>query len=131
MKLTGECGRPPVAIAPDGHMSEKHRGGKTPTSPSGMAAIPEHGGEPISHFDAPAGMFRLSWSPTGKAFQYILTRQGVGNLWEQPVSGGPPRQLTHFKSDQIADFAWSGDGKQVVFARGQRNSNVVLLSNFY
>jgi Tol biopolymer transport system component len=63
--------------------------------------------------------------------QYILTREGVGNLWEQPLAGGPPRQLTHFKTDQIIDFAWSRDGTQVVFARGNQNSNVVLISNFY
>jgi Tol biopolymer transport system component len=75
-------------------------------------------------------MFGLAWSPDGKSFQYVLTRGGVSNLWDQPLSGGPARQLTHFKAATILDFAWSHDGKQLVLARGNRNSNVVLISNF-
>ena len=44
-----------------------------------LAAIPAQGGDPVYHFDAPAGMFGLAWSPDSKAFQYVLTRDGVGN----------------------------------------------------
>jgi len=123
--------RPRVAISPDGQMVAVHLWGKTATSPSVLAAIPAQGGQPVYHFDAPPGMFDLAWSPDGKSFQYVLTREGVGNLWEQPLAGGPPRQLTHFQSDQIVDFAWSLDGARVAFARGNQSSNVVLISNFY
>jgi len=107
-----------------------HLWGKTGTSPSVLAAIPAQGGEPLYHFDAPPGMFGLTWSPDSKAFHYVLTREGISNLWEQPLSGGPPKQLTHFKTEQILDFAWSSDGKELVLARGNPNSNVVLISNF-
>jgi hypothetical protein len=117
-------------ISPDGRMIAVHLWGKTASSPSVLAAIPAEGGQPLYHFDAPPGMLFLSWSPDSKAFQYILVRQGVGNLWEQPLTGGAPRQLTHFKSAEILDYAWSPDGKQVVFARGNLNSNVVLISSF-
>ena len=75
-------------------------------------------------------MTNLNWSPDGKAFQYVLIREGVGNLWEQPLSGGPAKQLTHFKTDLIQDYAWSLDGKQLALSRGNFNSNVVLISNF-
>ena len=129
-KLVDNIDRPRLAISPDGKMVAVHLWGKTATSPSVLAAIPAEGGEPVYHFDAPAGMFFLSWSPDSKAFQYILMREGVANLWEQSLAGGSPKQLTHFKSDQILDFAWSLDGKQVVFSRGNLNSNVVLISNF-
>jgi Tol biopolymer transport system component len=95
-----------------------------------LAAVPAEGGEPLYHFDAPAGLFGLAWSPDNKALDYALTREGVSNLWEQPLAGGPARQLTHFKSDLILDFAWSLDGKQLALARGNYNSNVVLISNF-
>ena len=81
-------------------------------------------------FDAPTGMFGLAWSPDSKSFEYVLVRDGVGNLWEQPIKGGPAKQLTHFTSNQISDFAWSVDGKQLVLSRGKLNSNVVLISNF-
>jgi Tol biopolymer transport system component len=75
-------------------------------------------------------MFYLEWSPDSKSFDYVLTRDGVGNLWEQPLHGGPAHQITHFKANLILDFAWSQDGKQLALSRGNRNSNVVLISNF-
>jgi Tol biopolymer transport system component len=129
-KLIENIDRPRIAISPDGQFVAVHLWGKTPTSPSVLAAIPAQGGDVVYHFDAPAGMFGLSWSPDSKSFQYVLTRDGVGNLWEQPLAGGAPRQLTHFKIDLIFDFAWALDGKQLALARGNRNSNVVLISNF-
>ena len=129
-KLSDNIDRPRIAISPDDSMVAVHLWGKTPTSPSVLAAVPASGGSPLHQFDAPPGMFGLSWSPDSKSFQYVLTRDGVSNLWEQPLSGGPARQLTHFKADTILDFAWSRDGKQLVLARGNRNSNVVLISNF-
>jgi hypothetical protein len=95
-----------------------------------LAAVSAQGGDPVYRFDAPPGLFGLNWSPDSKSFNYALTRDGVSNLWEQPLSGGPARQLTHFKTDLIFDFAWSEDGKQLSLARGNRNSNVVLISNF-
>ena len=60
---------------------------------------------------------------------YTLTREGVGNLWSQPLEGGKPKQLTHFTSDQIFSYAWSRDGKQLAVSRGTQQSDVVLLSN--
>jgi eukaryotic-like serine/threonine-protein kinase len=129
-KLAESIDRPRIAFSPDDTMVAVHLWGKTATSPSVLAAIPAQGGEPLYHFDAPPGMFGLSWSPDSKNFEYVLTRDGVSNLWEQPLSGGPARQLTHFKAATIFDFAWSHDGKQLVLARGNQNSNVVLISNF-
>jgi len=129
-KLAESIDRPRIAFSPDDTMVAVHLWGKTSTSPSVLAAIPAQGGEPLYHFDAPPGMFGLSWSPDSKNFEYVLTRDGVSNLWEQPLSGGPARQLTHFKAATIFDFAWSPDGKQLVLARGNQNSNVVLISNF-
>jgi len=129
-KIVDNPDRPRVAISPDGKMIAVHLWGKTPNSPSVLAAVPAEGGETVYRFDAPAAMSNLSWSPDGKAFQYVQTREGVGNLWEQPLSGGPAKQLTHFKTDLIQDFAWSPDGKQLALSRGNFNSNVVLISNF-
>ena len=130
-RLVDRVDRPRLFYSPDGTLIAVHLWGKTPSSPSVLAAIPSDGGEPVYHFDAPPGLFGLTWSPDGKAFQYVLTREGVGNLWEQPLSGGPAKQLTHFKTDQISDFTWSLDGNQLALSRGKLNSNVVLISNFH
>jgi len=129
-KLGSDIDRPRVSISPDGKMVALHEWGQTPNSPSLLVAAPAEGGQPLSSFPAPAAMTALRWSPDSKNLQYVLTREGVGNLWEQPLSGGPVHQLTHFKSDLILDFAWSFDGKQLAMARGNFNSNVVLISNF-
>ena len=107
-----------------------HQWGKTPTSPSVLVAVPADGGQPLYGFIAPAAISGFGWSPDGKALQYVLTRDGIGNLWEQPLTGGAARQLTHFKTNLILDCVWSFDGKQLAMARGNFNSNVVLISNF-
>jgi hypothetical protein len=57
-------------------------------------------------------------------------RQGVSNIWIQPLDGGPPKQLNHVgKGDGILSFAWSRGGKQLAMARGDSASDVVLISN--
>ena len=82
-------------------------------------------------FRLPIGATDLRWSPDGTAFQYGLTRDGAGNLWEQPIAGGPPRQVTHFPpGEDIRGFAWSKDGKQLAVVRGHVNSNVIVISDF-
>ncbi|HST10978.1 MAG TPA: hypothetical protein VLL05_11425, partial [Terriglobales bacterium] len=129
-KLIDNLDRPRVAISPDGKMIAVHLWGKTPNSPSILAAAPPDGSAPLFRFDAPAALFGPGWAPDSKSFHYVLARDGVGNLWEQPLIGGPARQLTHFKTDLILDFAWSHDGKQLALSRGNFNSNVVLISNF-
>ncbi len=82
-------------------------------------------------FKLPSGVGALQWSPDDKAIQYAITRGMAGNIWEQPLSGGPPRQLTHFPPGMnITGFAWSSDGKQLAVLRGTATSNVVILTNF-
>ncbi|PYX83584.1 MAG: hypothetical protein DMG68_22075 [Acidobacteria bacterium] len=36
----------------------------------------------------------------------------------------------HFTGSNMFAFAWSPDGKQLAFSRGQRKTDVVLMSNF-
>lgn len=81
----------------------------------------------IKAFPLPSGLsFPIRWTPDGKAIMYSLRRRGVANLWVQPVDGGEPRQLTNFTSDIILSYDLSRDGKNLVFSRGTRTSDVVL-----
>jgi eukaryotic-like serine/threonine-protein kinase len=96
--------------------------------------IPFQGGQATKIFNpasaAPAGVFReVFWSRDGRELTYVDTRNGVSNLWSQPVDGGPPRQLTGFKSGLIFRFAWSPDGKRAALACGSQTSDVVLLKD--
>ena len=72
----------------------------------------------------------VAWTPDDRAVAFIDKRSGVGNLWVQPITGGPPRALTHFHSEGVLDFSWSRDGKQIVIARGNALSDAVMITNF-
>jgi Tol biopolymer transport system component len=78
----------------------------------------------------PMGAHRLYWSPSGKALQYVLVRGAASNIWEQPLTGASPQQLTKFASRLIFDLAWSRDGKQLLLVKGNQTSDVILISNF-
>jgi Tol biopolymer transport system component len=118
------------ALSPDGKLiayferDEQRRGI--------IVVMPFEGGPAIKTFELPpttnlqAG---LRWTPDGRAVTYVNTRGGVSNIWGQPLSGGAPKQLTDFKTEQIRAFAWSRDG-QLAVSRGVVNSDVVLISGF-
>ena len=72
----------------------------------------------------------LHWLPDGRSLAYIVTRDGVSNIWSLPIDGGAPKQLTNFTTDQIAWSALSPDGKPTLFSRGSTTKDVVLISGF-
>jgi Tol biopolymer transport system component len=67
------------------------------------------------------------WSRDGRALLYVATQSGVSNIWAQPISGGNPRQLTHFTEQEIFSFALSPDGRSLASIRGRTTSDVVLI----
>ena len=69
------------------------------------------------------------WSPDGTGLVYINTLGGVSNLWRQPLDGGPPKQITDFKSDRIYNFAYARDGRTLAFARGSNTPDAVLITD--
>jgi eukaryotic-like serine/threonine-protein kinase len=106
-----------------------------PSSPSGsqpnqLKVIAFDGGTLMHQFDWPASAWRPRWAPRGEAIEYVLTQNGVSNIWQQRLTGGPPKQVTHFDSGEIFDFEWSCDGRQLAVTRGSESSDVVLISNF-
>ncbi|HTV60670.1 MAG TPA: LpqB family beta-propeller domain-containing protein [Verrucomicrobiae bacterium] len=70
------------------------------------------------------------WSHDGKTLQYIQVNAGTANIWEQPLSGGAPRRISNFSSQQMFSFARSRTGDHLAMARGETRSDVVLISNF-
>jgi Tol biopolymer transport system component len=104
-------------------------------SPAGpgwhIAVIPIAGGSPVKTFNARNGFWGIRWSPQGTGLQYALTQNGTTNIWEQPMAGGDPQQITKFSSGRIFDFAWTADGKQLLVSRGEVTSDVVLLANLH
>jgi serine/threonine protein kinase len=72
----------------------------------------------------------IHWLPDSRAIAYMDLKDGVSNIWAQPIDGGPPRQLTDFTSEEIFWFDLSRDGKPSLFSRGHNNKDVVMISNF-
>jgi eukaryotic-like serine/threonine-protein kinase len=71
----------------------------------------------------------LSFTPDGKSFVYAIRVNGVENLWQQPIDGGPGRQITNFPAEQITNYRWSPDGKTIAMIRQHIDSDVVLLKD--
>jgi Tol biopolymer transport system component len=66
----------------------------------------------------------------GDAIDYIDARDGVANIWRQPLDGGQPHQISDFTSGLIFNFAWSTNGKDLAVARGSTTSDVVRIRHF-
>jgi Tol biopolymer transport system component len=98
--------------------------------PVRYAIISFEDGKPVKTFDLPGGTENYHWSKDSRSLSYRDTRGGVSNIWSFPLDGTAPKQLTNFKTEQIYNFDWSADGKQLVLARGTTTSDVVLISNF-
>jgi Tol biopolymer transport system component len=85
----------------------------------------------LKSLQAPGGFYGVTdmqWSPDGKSLQFQLAKNGADNIWEQPLAEGSAKQLTNFNSDRIFDFDWSRDGRELLLARGEVTSDVILLS---
>jgi hypothetical protein len=94
--------------------------------------VPVTGGQPAKVFPLPAtatANLPIHWTPDGHAISFINSVNGVGNIWEQPVQGGPPKPVTHFTSDKIFWFDWSRDGR-LALSRGTDTTDAVLIKNF-
>ena len=120
-----------LSISPDGKLLaypyDRYSGTVAPIWK--LAVIPVNGGQAVKVLDVPGGIRAPRWSPDGKGLQYLLTSNGATNLWEQPLAGGKPKQLTRYTSGKIFDFNWSADGKRLLLTRGESTSDVVLLNN--
>jgi Tol biopolymer transport system component len=98
-----------------------------------LAVIPVEGGDPVKVFDMPPTVsidMSPKWTPDGSGITFIDTRGSSRNLWEQPVAGGPAKQLTDFKENGIFRREWTRDGKQVAIVRGNSTSDVVMINGF-
>lgn len=72
--------------------------------------------------------FSQVWTTDSKSL--VVARGNPTNLWETPLDGSQPRQLTKFDSGQIRNFAISPDFKQIVAARGNPSAEAILITNF-
>jgi serine/threonine protein kinase len=119
------------SVSPDGKLLAVAKVDHPPTMY--LDIVPLAGGPSIRQFEIPILAmtgYPFSWSGDSKGLMFLDSRDGVTNVWLQPLAGGKPRPLTNFSSDRIYSFDQSPDGKQLVVARGSSSSDIVLISNF-
>jgi len=132
MRLTDRPANSPQ-VSPDGKSLLCRFRSADNASPLWRTAIlPIGGKEPPRYYPVPrnGGPHAFRWLAQGRAFAFIDSANGAANIWEQDVSGGPPRQLTRFDSGRIATYDVSPNGKSVVVARGDPVNDMVLIRGF-
>jgi Tol biopolymer transport system component len=133
-ELNNRLVRSPV-VSPDGkliacfYVDENEN---TQTKQPSIALIPIEGGLPIKSFETSTTVnFQagLQWSGDGANIRYVDNRNTFSNIWEQPIDGKPPKQLTEFKGEQIFGFGWSPGGSRLAFLRRLEKTYAVVLTN--
>ncbi len=119
--------RSPVA-SPDGKMLAVNYwdGGDSPVR---LSIFPLTGESPLRSFNVRADLWQ--WTKNSRKLIFVDSSNGYSNLFEQPLDGGNPKQISSFKGERIFGFDISPDGRQIVFLRGAINSDVVMISNFH
>jgi Tol biopolymer transport system component/DNA-binding winged helix-turn-helix (wHTH) protein len=126
-KIPGEGLTGGAAVSPDGKLLAipYHESGP---NPSQRLSIVHMEGEVVKSFTGVTGYVR--WKPDGRSIAYFAVRDGIQQVLEQSLAGGPPRQVTKFGSGKVRDFDWSVDGKELYVSHGEINSDAVLITNF-
>jgi len=124
-----------VRVSPDGKSYyTTWQEGVGPEAVPKLLVSPIEGGGPTRELDVANKdvTFAGHWSPDGQAIDYVITRDGVGNVWRLPLSGAGarPRQLTDWKNSYLYRFAWSRDGRQLAASRGAPVVELVLINGF-
>jgi Tol biopolymer transport system component len=114
------------SISPDGRWIAFSYTDQLPS----VTVISSSGSQPPKTVALPATANCCVWSPDSRSLEYVDVQDGVSNFWSRPVSGGAPKQITRFTSQEsIRDFAASRDGALVAVLRGAENSDAVLFSD--
>ena len=117
-----------LIISPDGKTIAYGYEDPSANPPRGVAIMAFEGGPPTKHFDIFSSIgtwFR--WGADTRSLLYTKNEGGVDNIWSQPIAGGKPKQMTHFKSELISSFDLSRDGKRLVMSRGTIKHDVLLI----
>ena len=95
-----------------------------------IAVLSSEGGTPLKVFALPFPYNQvIRWTTDSQALTYLDRKDGVYNIWGQPLDNTKPRQITNFTEDVIFYYAWVGDEGQLIVSRGARTKDIVLIRN--
>lgn len=70
---------------------------------------------------------RPRWTPDSRSVVY---RDGEYGYWSQSIDGGEPKRLDNLPLEKLYTYAWSKDGSQFAFVRGQEIRDAILITDF-
>ncbi len=117
-------------MSPDGQMIAcVYR--RTEADKWSIAVLPASGGEPLITFILPYPYNQvIRWSADSQVIFFLDRKSGVYNIWQQPLAGAAPTQVTNFTEDAVFFYDWLGDDGGLVVSRGTKTRDIVLIRNF-
>ena len=98
-------------------------------APRTISLVPAEGGAARSIFASTAALFAVRWYPAGDALLLTINENRQHNLFRLELTGGPPRQLTHFTRGTVLNAEISPDGRRIAYHRGTAEPDLVLLKS--
>lgn len=96
-----------------------------------IAILSSDGGAPLQSFALPYPYNQvIRWTLDSSALIYVDRSDGVHNLWQQPLDGAAPTQVTNFTEDAIFYYDRLGDEGELIVSRGAKTRDIVLIRNF-
>ena len=130
VQLTDRAAQYPT-ISPDGKLIAYFHTDEQSNNQPKLSLIPFDGGTPVKTIDLPRSVqpIAFAWMPDGRSIAYLDNASGILNVWSQPLDGGSPKQLTHFKSEFLTSFAIARNGSIAVY-RWSATRDIVLIKDF-
>ncbi|HKP70407.1 MAG TPA: hypothetical protein VJV05_14060, partial [Pyrinomonadaceae bacterium] len=120
-------------VSPDGKFVACFTTELNPDKKWEIVIVPFEGGSVVNKLPVPQTVSVDSspyWTSDGKGITYVDARDDVGNVWVQPIDGGPAKQLTNYKQGYLFRREWSRHGKGVAIVLGSETSDAVMFTNF-
>jgi Tol biopolymer transport system component/DNA-binding winged helix-turn-helix (wHTH) protein len=89
-------------------------------------------GQPVAILELPYPYNqKIRWTADDQALTFLEKRDGVHNVWRQPLDGGAATQLTEFTEDLIYFYDWlPGDDGRLIVSRGIKTRDIVMIRDF-
>jgi Tol biopolymer transport system component/DNA-binding winged helix-turn-helix (wHTH) protein len=126
--LTDEFAQHPT-VSPDGKVIAYYFMDKQQRDRREIVLLPAQGGAPIKRLATPKNFGAIMrWAPAGDSISYRDST--LSGLWRMPLDGTPPSVFLNLHNERLHSFCYSRDGRQLAYASGPMQSDVVMITNF-
>lgn len=88
-------------------------------------------GKFIKQFDAPFNQNRVSplqWK-SNQSISYLTSVNNNTKLWEQQINGDNPNVILDLPHTSVFRFAWSSDGNNLIYEKGETLNDAILINS--